>query len=67
MGSLFSPHIPNRATPNAPTAADPAVQAAQRAASKTAEDVYGRQATLLTSGMGDTSTPTIAKKSLLGS
>jgi hypothetical protein len=66
MTSMFSQNIPKRATPNAPSAADPAVQAAQRAATTAAGDVYGRAATLLTSGAGDTNAPTIARKSLLG-
>jgi hypothetical protein len=64
--SLFSPHVPQRNTPNAPTGADPAIQAAQMASVRAAEDTYGRQATVLTGGAGVTTPATVAKKSLLG-
>ena len=66
MGNIFSPSIPNRAADTVPTPNDPAIQAAQRAAITQAGQAYGRGQTVLTSGQGDVSTPTIAKKSLLG-
>jgi hypothetical protein len=66
MGSLFSPSIPKRNEPNAPTPSDPAIQAATRAMAAQQGTMYGRQQTLLTSGMGDTSPAPIGKKSLLG-
>jgi len=65
MGSLFS-GPPERAPVTAPTPTDPAIQAAARAAGTQTGQMYGRAQTLLTSGQGDVSAPTIAKKSLLG-
>jgi hypothetical protein len=62
----FSPSIPARAAPSAPNPNDPNIQAAARAASVNAQNMYGRNQTLLTSGMGDTTAPSIGKKTILG-
>lgn len=63
MASLFSkPSMPKPTPP--PTSADAqAAAAAQRAAAAAAG---GRGATILTSGLGDTSEPTVERKELLG-
>jgi hypothetical protein len=66
MGSLFSPSIPQRNEPNAPTPSDPAIQAAERSQLTQQGAMYGRAATVLTSGQGDTSPAPVAKKTLLG-
>jgi hypothetical protein len=63
---MFAPTIPNRAPSTVPTPNDPAMQAAERAQLAQQGQAYGRAQTVLTRGMGDVSTPTIAKKSLLG-
>jgi hypothetical protein len=68
MSALFdSPKIP--ASPPPPPAPLPSDTAAQQTAQQQATmeaQAAGRTSTLLTSGQGDTSTPTIAKKTLLG-
>jgi len=48
----------------APTSAD--AQAAAQAQRMAAASAMGRQQTILTSGLGDTSTPITAQKQLLG-
>jgi hypothetical protein len=62
MSGLFSSPKPAPV----PTITDPAVQAAASAQRMAAAQAGGRAATILTSGLGDTSTPTTAKKALLG-
>lgn len=66
MGSMFAPNVPERAPATPPTSSDPALQAAQRNALSQQGSMYGRAQTLLTTGAGDTSAPSVAKKSLLG-
>jgi hypothetical protein len=66
MSGLFSPNIPKRANPTAPQAGDTAIESARAAQMKANEDLYGRQATLMTGGGGAAGTPDIGKKSLLG-
>jgi len=51
----------------APTVTDPAVQAAAQAQRMAAAGAMGQSGTILTSGLGDLSTPTTAPKTLLGS
>jgi len=61
MTTLFSSPKPPPVIA-APTVTDPNVQAAAAAQRMAA----GRSSTILTSGLGDTSTPSTAKKELLG-
>lgn len=64
FGSSKPPPLPPAPAP--PTNADPSVQAASEEARANAAAAYGRQSTILTSGQGDTSTPALVKKTLLG-
>jgi hypothetical protein len=66
MTNMFSPKIADRAAPSTPNASDPAIQDAERATATQAGNMYSRASTVLTSGMGDATAPTIARKSLLG-
>lgn len=66
MGNMFAPSIPKRAEPTPPSPNDPAIQEAERASAGAMGNTYGRAQTLLTSGQGVTTQPTISKKSLLG-
>lgn len=68
IGSLFStPKTPAVvAPPVAPTPADSGVQDAARDAATAAATAAGRGSTILTGGLGDTSSPQIGKKALLG-
>lgn len=68
MSSLFSsPKSPPPVViPPAPTITDPSIQAAAQAQQTASAQAAGRASTVLTSGLGDTSTPAIGKKILLG-
>jgi hypothetical protein len=69
MGGLFSsPKAPPppAPTPPPPTPTDPTVTAAADALAREQAQANGARATMLTGGQG-TSTPTTARKSLLGS
>lgn len=63
-GSSSPPAVVNPGP--APTFQDPAIAQAQRDQAVAAAQAMGRGSTILTSGLGDTSAPTLAKKSLLG-
>jgi hypothetical protein len=52
--------------PPPPTPTDPSVEAAADAQRQAQAQAAGRASTILTSGLGDTSTPTLGKKELLG-
>jgi hypothetical protein len=65
MASLFSTPKPPKIAP-APTTTDPNVQAAAAAQRAAAASATGRMSTILTSGLGDTSTPMLQTKELLG-
>ncbi len=66
MSALFStPKIPKPADPTAPPSlTDP--QTRNEAANNAPNAAKGYGSTILTSGAGDTSTPTVAKKQLTG-
>lgn len=58
---------PKMQTPGAPpSATDPAALAAAQDQQTAAAQSAGRASTILTSGLGDRSTPTLAKSALLG-
>jgi len=68
MGSIFNPPKPKAPPPPPPppTPADPAIEAARRRERDAAKRRRGRQATILTGGLGDTSRPQVQQPSLLG-
>lgn len=55
-----------KAPPPPPTPLDPEVEAARKAEREARKRRRGRGATILTSALGDTTEPTIEKKTLLG-
>jgi len=63
MTAMFSKPDP----PPVPSITDPNVQAAAQAQRVAAANAAGRASTILTSGLGDTTEVTTAKKELLGS
>lgn len=66
-GALSAPELPDPApAPLAPTGADPAIAEAQRLEREAALRARGRQSTIATSGQGDLSVPSLAKRKLLG-
>lgn len=65
MAAMFSSPKPPKVTA-APTATDPNVQAAAAAQRAAAAGAMGRGSTILTSGLGDMSTPALQTKELLG-
>jgi len=56
--------MPAQAAP--PTLADPSIAAAAAALRAQQAQAAGRASTIFTSGQGDTSTPAIGRKTLLG-
>lgn len=65
--SFFAPSPPRLPPPPpAPSREDPAVEEARRRQVIAARQARGRAATILTGGQGDTSTPELGKKQLLG-
>lgn len=68
MSYIFrSPKTPDSPPPPPPPELDPTVQVkADEEARKQRRGVFGRASTILTGGMGDLSTPTLASKTLLG-
>lgn len=60
-----SPKKP-KAPPKVPEAADPEVERARAEQRLRAKRRLGRNRTILTSGLGDTTEPTLEKKTLLG-
>ena len=67
MAGLFSsPSVPAQPQAAPPSVADPSVQAAAAAQRAQMAQAAGRASTIFTSGQGDTSTPVIGRKTLLG-
>lgn len=69
MSGLFGGHTSTPAVPTAtpvPTAVDTNAIAAAQASATAQANAAGRASTILTSGQGDTSAASIAKKTLLG-
>ena len=71
MSSLFSsPKSPPAPiimqAPPPPKITDPSITAAQAALAANVAQARGRQSTILTSGLGDTTKPSLDKKQLLG-
>ena len=68
MGSMFSPPKPKPVTPPPPPpeADDPAIEDARWREREAAKRRKGRQATILTGGLGDTSQPQVQQPKLLG-
>lgn len=68
MGSLLNPPKPKAPPPPPPPpkADDPAIEAARKRERDAARRRRGRQATILTSGLGDPSEPQVQQPTLLG-
>ena len=68
MGSIFNPPKPNAPPPPPPPPEpdDPAVEDARKREREAARRRRGRQATILTGGLGDTGTPQVQQPALLG-
>ncbi len=69
MGSIFSPPKPKAPPPPPPPpdpATDPAIEEARKREREAAKRRRGRQATILTSGLGDTGDPRVQQPTLLG-
>ena len=68
MGSIFSPPKPKAPppAPPPPTPDDPAIEDARRRERDAARRRRGRQATILTSGLGDANSPQLQQPTLLG-
>jgi hypothetical protein len=70
FGGDHAPPPPVQAAPPppapAPQVTDPAVQAAAAAQRFATASAQGRRSTILTTGLGDTTTATLGKKQLLG-
>jgi len=65
--SFLAPSTPSVPTPPpAPSMADPAVEEARRKQIEAQKRAKGRASTILTGGQGDTTTPELGKKTLLG-
>lgn len=62
----MSPSMPNRAEPTPPTLGDPALNAERNSQIRANANMFGRAATILTSGTGVATPPTVQRKTLLG-
>lgn len=69
MGSIFSTPTPSAppAPPPPPTPDDPAIEERRRKLRLAEQQRRGRAATILTSGLGDLSRPTVERPFLTGS
>ncbi|MGF1629624.1 MAG: hypothetical protein ACFCUT_09150 [Kiloniellaceae bacterium] len=68
MGSIFNPPKPKAPPPPPPPPEpdDPAIEDTRKREREAARRRRGRQATILTSGLGDTGTPQVQQPTLLG-
>ena len=68
MGSIFNPPKPKAPPPPPPPpeADDPSIEEARKREREAARRRRGRQATILTSGLGDPDTPQVQQPTLLG-